>query len=172
MLSGILIGIGSFLLLGILQTVSFAIEPSMPGTYAAAAGTTAMYELVDAVRVEEELPLLYEHPKLVRAAQLKATHMAQHGYTTHNSPDGKMPLDWLTEVGYEREYGGETIIINTTDSKADIEEWLVAHRHRANLLAEQGKEVGTAFAEGKRLGKKAFYIVQLYGNIDTDSVQE
>ncbi|MDP3052014.1 MAG: CAP domain-containing protein [bacterium] len=103
------------------------------------------------------------NPLLQKAAQLKAQDMVVKGYFSHNSPDGKTPWYWFDLAGYPFKYAGENLAINFQDSKEVSDAWLASPEHKANILNPKFTEIGIATAEGMYDGKKAIFVVQLFG---------
>jgi len=121
--------------------------------------------LVDLTNVDRQInnvSALKVSPLLEQAARLKAEDMAQKGYFSHNTPDGKSPWDWLTEVGYYYTSAGENLAINFVDS-ADIENaWMKSPSHRENILNNRYTEIGIATARGIYKGRESVFVVQFF----------
>jgi hypothetical protein len=100
---------------------------------------------------------------LVQAAQAKANDMASKGYFSHVTPEGKTPWEWIKEAGYSYVYAGENLAVNFTESEDVNNAWLNSPGHRANIVNTKFTEIGIATAEGMYNGRKATYVVQMFG---------
>lgn len=101
--------------------------------------------------------------RLTLAAQLKANDMAEKGYFAHTSPDGITPWHWFAEAKYQYVYAGENLAVNFSRSEDVQRAWMNSPTHRANILNNRYKEVGIATAEGEYKGRKAIFVVQMFG---------
>lgn len=133
----------------------------------AAVITAVLIDLANDSRVGAQAPHLTYNAQLQAAAQLKANDMAAKGYFAHQSPDGKMPWDWIALVGYPYVYAGENLAVDFNDSKEVNQAWLNSPTHRANLLNPHFTEIGIATAEGMYQGRPTTFVVQLFGNRDS-----
>lgn len=132
----------------------------------AAVITAVLIDLANDSRVGAQAPHLTYNTQLQAAAQLKANDMAAKGYFAHQSPDGKMPWDWIALVGYPYVYAGENLAVDFNDSKEVNQAWLNSPTHRANLLNPHFTEIGIATAEGMYQGRPTTFVVQLFGSRD------
>ncbi|MDB4992393.1 MAG: hypothetical protein JWL75_638 [Parcubacteria group bacterium] len=114
-------------------------------------------------RTENGLPALMVSPLLTQAAQLKANDMAQNSYYAHISPDGKSPLYWLTQVGYQYLNAGENLVIDRTTSEQAVDAWMNSADHRENILRPQFTEFGIGIATGQYQGVDTIFVVQEFG---------
>lgn len=125
--------------------------------------SSVLVEQTNEVRVKDALGTLSPNPLLERAAQIKAQDMAEKGYFSHNTPDGKTPWYFLEEVGYRYQAAGENLAVNFSDSRDVIEAWMRSPGHRANMLNGNYTEIGIATARGTYKGKDAVFVVQYFG---------
>jgi hypothetical protein len=132
----------------------------------AAVITAVLIDLANDSRVGAQAPHLTYNAQLQAAAQLKANDMAAKGYFAHQSPDGKMPWDWISLVGYPYVYAGENLAVDFNDSKEVNQAWLNSPTHRSNLLNPHFTEIGIATAEGMYQGRPTTFVVQLFGSRD------
>jgi hypothetical protein len=100
---------------------------------------------------------------LTQAAQLKANDMAEKGYFSHVSPEGKDPWHWVNLSGYKYKNAGENLAVNFIDSKEVHNAWMNSPTHEANILRDNFTEIGIATAEGEYKGKKAIFVAQFFG---------
>lgn len=122
-----------------------------------------LVDLANKDRLEENISTLAINPLLVEAAQKKANDMAEKSYFAHTSPDGTTPWYWFREAGYDYTYAGENLAVNFTESIDVHEAWLASPTHRKNILDQRFTEVGIATAEGFYKGRKATFVVQMFG---------
>lgn len=101
--------------------------------------------------------------RLMKAAQLKAEHMAQNSYFAHTSPDGTSPWHWFYKANYKPKYAGENLALSYSLKSNIVRSWENSPSHNANLKNPRFSETGIGVAEGYYNGKKAYYIVQLFG---------
>ncbi len=106
---------------------------------------------------------LRESPILASAAQMKADDMAQNGYFSHNSPDGKRPWTWLAIAGYRYDYAGENLAMNYTESADVHNAWMMSRAHKSNILNPNYTEIGVGTAVGLVGGKEVEYTVEFFG---------
>lgn len=123
----------------------------------------ALSALTNEERREHNVTPLTENPLLVRAAELKAEDMAKKSYFAHTSPEGLTPWYWFTLVGYRYAYAGENLAVNFSDSADVTEAWMNSPGHRANIIKNNYKEIGTGVATGTYKGADAVFVAQLYG---------
>lgn len=105
---------------------------------------------------------LVEEPLLTQAAQKKAADMAEKGYFSHVTPDGKTPWYWLDLVGYNYTYAGENLAVNFTDSKDVEDAWMKSPTHRANIVKSEFTRIGIGTAQGIYQGKDVTFVVQFF----------
>ena len=99
---------------------------------------TVLLEAVNAIRREHRLRALEPRPDLAKVARAHARDMAQRGYLSHVSPEGKDPLERARSAGLD---GFRLLAENIGASsvrgdrhRAVIESWLRSPEHRRNLL--------------------------------------
>jgi hypothetical protein len=147
--------LAALLLPGVMREHGANLSTVLPGVLSA---------LTNAERRELALEPLMVNVALSRAARLKAEDMAAKGYFAHESPDGKTPWYWLDQVGYHYDYAGENLAVNFMDSKDVTQAWMNSPSHKANIVKESYREVGTGIATGIYKGKEAVFVVQFYAN--------
>lgn len=122
--------------------------------------------LVDQTNVERQEAGLYGlqiNELLQKAAQLKAEDMAEKGYFSHTTPDGKTPWYWLEQAGYVFAAAGENLAVNFVDSEDVTEAWMNSPKHRDNILGGGFTEIGIATAKGIYKGEETIFVVQFFG---------
>ena len=120
--------------------------------------------LTNEERQAQNLNTLTINSVLNKAAEMKATDMAEKGYFAHTSPEGKTPWYWLEKAGYSYQYAGENLAINFSDSKDVTAAWMNSPTHRANIVKDKYTEVGTGIASGMYEGKETVFVAQVYAN--------
>ncbi|PIR89294.1 MAG: hypothetical protein COU07_00125 [Candidatus Harrisonbacteria bacterium CG10_big_fil_rev_8_21_14_0_10_40_38] len=118
------------------------------------------------VRTEAAENTLKINPILEKAAQSKAEDMAQKGYFSHESPDGKSPWEWISEAGYKYASAGENLAVNFVDSKDVINAWLASEGHKKNILNKYFTEIGIGTAKGTYKGRDTIFVVQYFARPD------
>lgn len=143
--------------------LSRAVSRLSPGSYTALVLPNVLVDQTNMERESNNLNELQLNPTLVLAAQMKADDMAQKGYFSHTSPDGKAPWYWLSQAGYNFQAAGENLAINYIDSIDVTNGWMNSPTHRANILKSGFTEIGIATAQGMYKGQSATFVVQFFG---------
>ncbi len=115
-------------------------------------------------RAKEKYNNLAINPTLEKAAQLKANDMAEKGYFSHVSPDGKSPWYFFRQAGYEFSYIGENLAVNFSDSSEVSTAWMNSPTHKANILDGRFTETGVGVAYGTYKGVSAVFVVEFFGS--------
>ncbi len=124
---------------------------------------TALVDMLNQARLDSRLQPLIENQKLAMAAQMKAEDMVKKQYFSHTSPQGLTPWYWFLQSGYSYKYAGENLAVGFYDSQEAFSAWLDSPSHKANILGQNYKEVGTAVLDG--FGpNNAIVVVQLFGS--------
>ena len=109
------------------------------------------------------LPVLSENTVLMEAAQKKAEDMATQGYFSHESPDGRVPWDFMRATGYEYAHAGENLAVHFYDSADVVSAWMASPTHRSNILKPVYTDIGIGIARGVYEGKETTFVVQFFG---------
>lgn len=131
--------------------------------FLAAVLPSVLDDLTNENRQSQNLSVLTENALLDKVAELRAQDMAQKGYFSHLSPDGKAPWYWFNQVGYKYEYAGENIAVDFTDSEDVTMAWMNSPSHRANILKNTYTEIGTGIATGVYQGRSTVFVAQVFG---------
>lgn len=128
-------------------------------------GVSDIIESSNNAREQLNVDPLISDTNLMNAAQMKAEDMAKGHYFAHTAPDGTLPWDYFSKVGYTYEIAGENLAITNQDATSVINGWLNSPAHRENLLNSNYNNTGIGMAEfGEYEGHKNTYvIVALYG---------
>lgn len=160
----------SILALSALGVAAFYSRTFLMSENLAAVIASVLVDLTNDDREDQGLHTLTVNPLLVAAAQAKANDMAENGYFAHNSPDGKTPWYWLKGAGYSFTNAGENLAVNFNDSEDVEEAWMESPSHRENIVNEKFTEIGIATAVGTYKGKKATFVVQMFGRPSVSAV--
>lgn len=107
---------------------------------------------------------LSENTRLSAAARAKAEDMLKNQYFAHNSPQGKVPWDFIKSAGYNYLIAGENLAVNFTDAESVENAWMNSPSHKANLLNKNYDEIGIGIAQGEFQGRQATFVVQMFGD--------
>lgn len=122
-----------------------------------------LVDLTNKDRLKEGLPELSINESLVAAANMKAQDMAKKEYFAHQSPDGRMPWDFIKAAGYSYVYAGENLAVNFDDSGEVERAWMDSPTHKKNIINPKYTEIGIATAPGSYKGDNTMYVVQMFG---------
>jgi len=109
----------------------------------------SLLEEVNAVRAQHHLIPLQRSPALDAVARRHSDDMARRGYLSHETPEGRNPVDRIFEAGVEgftlaAENLGKT---NRGDPNREIvQSWLRSPDHRRNLLTPPFNTTGIGIA--------------------------
>ena len=111
-----------------------------------------LHRAVNAIRVRHHLILLERRSDLDRVARIHSADMAQRGYLSHETPEGRDPVDRIAEgAGSGFTLAGENLgTADRSDSSREIlEGWLASPVHRRNLLAPTFNATGIGVARNR-----------------------
>lgn len=97
------------------------------------------------------------------AARLHSQDMANEGYFSHTSLDGRDPFDRMFDAGYDGQPAGENIAGGQGDAQATFDQWVSSSGHCSNMAASDFDDIGIgyAFVEGSPFGH---YWTQTFGS--------
>lgn len=155
-----LLGFGLALLLAPLRVdLARAFAESAPGFADLEAGLLAE---VNAVRAQHHLIPLQRSPALDAVARRHSADMARRAYFSHETPEGRNPVDRIFEAGVD----GFTLAaenLGRTDrgdpNRAIVQGWLHSPDHRRNLLTPPFNTTGIGIA---RASDGSFLYTQIY----------
>lgn len=106
--------------------------------------TTAegLLEETNKQRQKQNLPALTTNDHLNSAAQSKAQDMANRDYWSHNTPDGKEPWTFIDGANYSYRKASENLAYGFDNNRTTINGWMNSEGHRANMLAQDVRDVG------------------------------
>lgn len=125
--------------------------------------SSALIDLVNQSRLENDLPAVQLNAQLNLAAYKKAQDMLEKQYFDHCSPDGLDPWHWFDQAGYQYQYAGENLAIHFFDSAEVHQAWMGSSSHRDNILNPLYREMGLAVLQGEFDGHPTAVVVQLFG---------
>lgn len=136
--------------------------PALPA-YSSAITSLNVINLTNQSRMAFNLSHLSESVLLVQAAQAKANDMADKGYFSHQSPDGRTPWDFIQSTGYNYLTAGENLAVNFSEAESIEDAWMNSPGHKANILNKNFEEIGIGIAQGQFQGHTATFVVQMFG---------
>ena len=93
-------------------------------------------------------------------AQGHAADMAAHDYFEHQDLAGRSPADRVRASGYQEQLVGENIAYGPTTVDEVVRGWLESPGHCENIMDPRFREMGLAYAPGRR-ERHGLYWVQL-----------
>jgi uncharacterized protein YkwD len=130
-----------------------------PGA-AARAAVAEVVGLVNAERAKAGCRAVAEDPRLTSVAMAHSADMAQHGYFSHDAPDGTDPWKRATAAGYPHPLS-ENIAQGQQTPGQVMTGWLASTGHRANIVDCGAKAIGVGIAHGRN---GTPYWTQLFGS--------
>ena len=124
---------------------------------------SALVDITNSNRIENNVVTLQTNELLNKAAQLKAEDMVRNGYFAHTSPDGLTPWSWIMQSGYLFDRAGENLAVNFYGSEDVVRAWMNSPSHRKNIVNAGFSEVGIGIANGTYQGHDAIFVVQMFG---------
>lgn len=106
----------------------------------------AVFDLVNQERAIHDLHLLSWDERLFAAARAHSEDMAENGYFSHTSLDGRSPGDRLLEAGYLWNIYGENIAYGYPTPESVMNAWMNSPGHRANILNSSFCDLGVGLA--------------------------
>jgi uncharacterized protein YkwD len=106
-------------------------------------------------------PALRMEAALRRAARLHSKDMADNGYFSHTSQDGRSPWDRIGEAGYTGSPYGENIAAGNTAAQATFQQWVNSPGHCQNMMTGNANEIGIGVFVGS--GGYGAYWTQTFG---------
>ncbi|MDT0378729.1 CAP domain-containing protein [Streptomyces sp. DSM 42041] len=113
--------------------------------------------LVNAERAKVGCSPVTADSELAALAEGHSRDMAERGYFSHTTPDGRSPWDRADAAGVDN-MGGENIARGQSDAQAVMDAWMNSDGHRANILNCDFRTlgVGAHFAQGGPWWTQAF----------------
>ncbi|PLX21834.1 hypothetical protein C0584_01895 [Candidatus Parcubacteria bacterium] len=115
-------------------------------------------------RVSIGLEPLVLNDALIASATDKAEDMLANDYFAHESPDGRMPWDWVSRRDYPYIYIGENLGMSFTSAASVHKALMNSPSHKKNILNDKYSDVGVIVRRGMINGKETNILVQLFGS--------
>ena len=119
--------------------------------------------LTNDLRLEKGLPQLAVSDTLNFSSDIKAVDMAEKGYFSHTSPEGRKLAYYLRQVGYKYNVAGENLALGFSSAEDVVNAWIKSPTHYANLIDEDYKEMGVSLESGLYEGQPTVYAVEHFG---------
>lgn len=125
-------------------TTTKAPEPEPPPPPPALGPEAQVVALTNAEREQAGCPTLGTDPRLALAAQRHSEDMAEQGYFSHTSLDGRDFVDRILATGYPNP-GAENLARGQDDAAEAVADWMASPGHRENILDCELTEIGVGF---------------------------
>jgi uncharacterized protein YkwD len=151
---------------------------SSPGSVTCESGETGeaglecrIVELVNEVRAAgtscggtawPAAPALTGNSLLRQSARAHAGDMAENGYFSHTSLDGREPADRIQAAGYDWRAAGENIAAGSPTAEETMQQWLESQGHCENIMDPTFVDLGVGYAFSES-GELHHYWVQNFG---------
>lgn len=138
--------------------------PPAPAAVSGRVGATEarIFNLINAERKRQGLPLLEYSRQLGEMANLHARNMARYHKMAHVLPESGLPTlaDRARHVGYPFGRLAENVAHDYPDAQTVVQGWMTSKGHRANILNSDVEETGIAIARSSSGG---LYYCQVFG---------
>lgn len=112
--------------------VAYVVEPSTLSQ----AEQEEYLQAINQIRQAEGLSPLQISSRLNTSAQLKANHMRDGDYWSHDAPDGTEPWHFFGRAGYDYKLAGENLARCYTSVADTVAGWYDSPTHRKNMLGD------------------------------------
>lgn len=119
-----------------------AAASSYTGTTGMETMETQVVNLINNHRKANGLPALKVNSKLNVAAHNHSLDMAQRGYFSHTSQDGRSPWTRIKNAGYSCSTMGENIAAGQRTAQQVFDAWKKSSGHNKNMLNRNFKSIG------------------------------
>lgn len=106
-----------------------------------------VYELVNEIRLENDVPVLQILETCVMAAQYHAEDMQRHAYFSHDGRDETW-LERMERFELTKPSVAENIALGGSKPELIVGMWMKSDNHRANILNPKSKMTGVGYKEG------------------------
>lgn len=136
-----------------LATMSVTLLPqgaaaaSYTGTTGMESMETQVVTLINNHRKANGLPALKVNTKLNVASHKHSLDMAQRGYFSHTSKDGRSPWDRIRAAGYTCGTMGENIAAGQRTAQQVFDGWKKSPGHNKNMLNRNFKSIGIGLVQ-------------------------
>lgn len=141
----------------------------IPEVMASSVTPSNIIALTNQQRAAAGLNTLNVDSRLTAAAQAKANNMFSEQYWDHFGPNGETPWMFISQAGYQYVYAGENLAKGFRTAEGVHEAWMASQTHRDNIMSGNYKDIGVAVVEGVLLGKQTILVVQMFGNLTSQT---
>lgn len=141
----------------------------IPEAMASSITPSNIIQLTNQQRAAAGLNTLNTNAKLAAAAQAKANNMLEVQYWDHFGPNGETPWMFISQAGYAYVYAGENLAKGFRTAEGVHEAWMGSPTHKANIMSGNYRDIGVAVVEGTLLGKETILVVQMFGNLTSET---
>ncbi|PKN02586.1 hypothetical protein CVU76_00915 [Candidatus Dojkabacteria bacterium HGW-Dojkabacteria-1] len=141
----------------------------IPEVMASSVTPSNIIGLTNQQRAAAGLNTLNVDSRLTAAAQAKANNMFSEQYWDHFGPNGETPWMFISQAGYQYVYAGENLAKGFRTAEGVHEAWMASPTHRDNIMSGNYKDIGVAVVEGELLGKQTTLVVQMFGNLTSQT---
>ena len=121
---------------------------------------TEVLELINSVRVANDLPAYQSNEPLTRAAWVLSADMACNNFYDHTGSDGSTLEDRINAEGYAYNDAGESIYYGLAGiPERAFDWWMENSRDSENILSSIYTEIGIAFALNPQTGASYYTLV-------------
>jgi uncharacterized protein YkwD len=82
------------------------------------------------------------------AARLHSEDMANNGYFSHTSQDGRSPWQRIADAGYTANATGENIAAGQSSAQSAFNSWMSSDGHCRNIMSGGSNEIGIGYVAG------------------------
>ncbi len=141
----------------------------IPEAMASSITSANIIQLTNQQRAAAGLNTLNSDSRLAAAALAKANNMFEQQYWDHFGPNGESPWMFISDAGYQYVYAGENLAKGFRTAEGVHEAWMASPTHKENIMSGNYKDIGVAVVEGVLLGKETILVVQMFGNLTTQT---
>lgn len=121
-------------------------------------------ELTNRERTAAGLPMFEVDADLMKAAEAKASDMAEKSYFAHVSSRGITPWYWIEKNNYHYRHAGENLAIRFMNAEDQARAWMESPKHRENILSGKYRDTGVAVKNvSGDDGQVSILVVQMFG---------
>ena len=125
-----------------------------------AAWEQEVFDLVNAIRAENDLPAYEYDEKLADVARAHSQDMIDREFFDHTNPDGDQPWDRMSAAGIRWYAAAENIAAGQRTPEEVVDAWMNSPGHRANILGDC-EYLGVGVALGGSFG---YYWTQCFAS--------
>ena len=125
------------------------------------------FQLLNRLRVENDLPALEYSVRLEAAADAHARSMFEHDFFAHTAPDGSTEGERALEAGFCHDSVGENIawgLNSRSNPMAAMDALMASEQHLVNMLGDSYRYGGVGFYHAVDESGDQYWWVQLFAN--------